>query len=138
MPVIERDQEFKVTEKIGEGYTFVIELSEDRFAIDPDLSKLHIFVAEEAGFCQRRTLFPLVYDGGRLVYTYRSGWLVSSDVTSTTSPDLLKDLERGSPEYNDAFIAMRRVSVRMLANSTGVTITAEYPNDTSEKFSPQN
>lgn len=137
MPVIERGQKFEVAEKVGEGYTVVIELSGGRFAIDPDQTKLHIFVAEEAEFCQRRQMCPPVFDGVRLVYTHRSGWLISSDVTSTTSPDSLKDLERGSPEYNVAFVAMRSVSAQMLANSTGVTITAEYPNDTSEKFSPQ-
>jgi len=135
MPVYERGQRFTPEKGAGNSYTWVIGRDTESIAIDVG-STIHVDLATEAGFCDKGSKFPIVRDSDHVVFTYRKGWLIPGDFTSTT-PEALLGLERNTPEYFEAFRGMRRVSTQMLADLIGEPVTAEFPDGPSEKFFPQ-
>lgn len=137
MSVYEAEQQFMCEKTIGFVYTCVIPTSLDSIAI-VDGVKRHSVVATEAGFCAENEQFPPVFDGFRISYTLRLGWLILADVTDTTSPTGLRGLKRDTTAYNDAFTTMRRKSAQRVANLFSEKITAEFPDDSSESFFPEN
>src|SRR3989338_1442151 len=106
MAVYESGQRFSPERIVGESYTWVIGRDRRSIAIDVG-SRIHVDIATESGFCDKGSKFPIVGDCDHVVFTYRTGWLIPGDFTST-SPEALQGLGRNTPAYYQAFRDMRR------------------------------
>lgn len=137
MAVYEGDTRFIPEKEIGKEYKWVIPIEKDRIAVDDDRSRLHRDIVRKEGFADTTLQFPPIHDGGELIYSFRRGLLIPDHFTTSASPVAFNGLRLGTPEFKQAFIAMRSFSAQMLANLIGESVTAEFGDGTSKQFSPQ-